>query len=150
MRDTAMNIRQLVRSTRAAALVEFAIVLPILLLLVFGVVDFGRALYTANNLTSAVREGARLASAQISPDPTVGASKAAVQTAVTNYVVAFGGNPGNPTVSETFSGAPPALQTITVTIVNYPFTPITPLAGLIGLGTINMSPSATFRWEGAP
>ena len=95
-----MNIRQFGRSTSAAALVEFAIVLPILLLLVFGVVDFGRALYTANNLTSAVREGARLASAQISPDPTVAASKAAVQTAVTNYVVAFGGNPGNPTVTE--------------------------------------------------
>ncbi len=145
-----MNIRQFSRSTSAAALVEFAIVLPILLLLVFGVVDFGRALYTANNLTSAVREGARLASAQISPDPTVAASKAAVQTAVTNYVVAFGGNPGNPTVTESFSGAPPALQTITVTIVNYPFTPITPLASLAGLGTIQMSPSATFRWEGAP
>ena len=145
-----MTIRQFARSDRAAALVEFAIVLPILLLLVFGVVDFGRALYTANNLTSAVREGARLASAQISPDPTVAGSKAAVQTAVTNYVVAFGGNPGNPTVSETFVGAPPALQSITVTIVSYPFTPITPIAGLIGLGTINMSPSATFRWEGAP
>lgn len=145
-----MTIRIFARSDNAAALVEFAIVLPILLLFVFGIVDFGRALYTANNLTSAVREGARLASTQISPDPTIGASTAAVQTAVKAYVVAFGGGGGPPTVSETFSGAPPAMQSITVQIVNYPFTPITPIAGLIGLGTIRMSPSATFRWEGAP
>jgi len=131
-------------------MVEFAIVLPILLLMVFGIVDFGRALYTLNNLTAAVREGARLASTQISPDPTTGGSMSAVSTAVTNYVVAFGGNAGAPTVSETFTGAPPNMQSITVQITNYPFTPITPLANLIGLGTIQMSPSATFRWEGAP
>jgi Flp pilus assembly protein TadG len=138
------------RSERAAAMVEFAIVLPILLLLVFGIIDFGRALYTLNNLTAAVREGARLASTQISPDPTTGGSMSAVSTAVTNYVVAFGGNSGAPTISETFSGAPPNMQSVTVQIVNYPFTPITPLANLAGLGTIQMSPSATFRWEGAP
>jgi len=131
-------------------MVEFAIVLPILLLLVFGIIDFGRALSTLNNLTAAVREGARLASTQISPDPTTGGSMSAVSTAVTNYVVAFGGNSGAPTISETFSGAPPNMQSITVRIVNYPFTPITPLANLAGLGTIQMSPSATFRWEGAP
>jgi len=145
-----MRIRTFARSDNAAALVEFAIVLPILLLFVFGIVDFGRALFTANNLTAAVREGARLASTQISPDPTTGASTAAVQTAVTSYVVSFGGGGGPPVVNETFSGAPPAMQSITVQIVNYPFVPITPIAGLIGLGTIRMSPSATFRWEGAP
>ncbi|HET7250049.1 MAG TPA: TadE/TadG family type IV pilus assembly protein [Gemmatimonadales bacterium] len=145
-----MRVTRPFRSERAAAMVEFAIVLPILLLMVFGIVDFGRALYTLNNLTAAVREGARLASTQISPDPTTGSSMTAVSTAVTNYVVAFGGNAGAPTVSETFSGTPPNMQSITVQIVNYPFTPITPLTNLIGLGTIQMSPSATFRWEGAP
>lgn len=131
-------------------MVEFAIVLPIILLMVFGIVDFGRALYTVNNLTAAVREGARLASTQISPDPTTAGSKSAVSTAVTNYVVAFGGSAGAPTVNETFTGALPNLQSITVKITSYPFTPITPLANLIGLGTIAFTDSATFRWEGAP
>ena len=145
-----MRARSEFLSERAAAMVEFAIVLPILLLLVFGIIDFGRALYTLNNLTAAVREGARLASTQISPDPTTGASMSAVSTAVSSYVVAFGGNSGPPTISETFTGAPPNMQSITVRIVNYPFTPITPRANLAGLGTIQMSPSATFRWEGAP
>jgi Flp pilus assembly protein TadG len=145
-----MRIRVFARSDSAAALVEFAIVLPILLLIVFGIVDFGRALYTANNLTSAVREGARLASTQISPDPTTAASKTAVTNAVKNYVIAISASAPVPTVTETFSGAPPTMQSITVQITSYPFTPITPLAGLIGLGTISMSPSATFRWEAAP
>ena len=138
------------RSSDAAAMVEFAIVLPIILLMAFAIVDFGRALYTVNNLTAVVREGARLASVQISPDPTTAGSQSAVSTAVKNYVLAFGGNAGAPTVSETFSGTVPNLQSITVQITSYPFTPITPLANLIGLGTVTFSPSATFRWEGAP
>jgi Flp pilus assembly protein TadG len=41
--------------------VEFAIVLPLLVLLVFGVVEFGRAYNARIELTSAVREGARAA-----------------------------------------------------------------------------------------
>jgi Flp pilus assembly protein TadG len=46
---------------RGAAAVEFALVLPLLLLVIGGVVDFGRALYTEIILTNAVREGARAA-----------------------------------------------------------------------------------------
>src|SRR5437868_13300327 len=121
-----MRLKIFAKSDRAAAMVEFAIVLPILLLIVFGIVDFGRALYMANKLTSAVREGARLASTQISPDPTVAASKTAVTNAVTAYVQAISAGAAAPTVSETFSGAPPNMQSITVQITAYPFTPITP------------------------
>jgi len=40
-------------------LVEFALVLPLLLLLVFGIVDFSMALYDKAVVTNAVREGAR-------------------------------------------------------------------------------------------
>jgi Flp pilus assembly protein TadG len=46
---------------RGAAAVEFALVLPILLLLMCGIVDFGRALHAQLVLTQAAREGARLA-----------------------------------------------------------------------------------------
>ena len=46
---------------RGAAAVEFALVLPILLLLMCGIVDFGRALHAQVVLTQAAREGARLA-----------------------------------------------------------------------------------------
>lgn len=47
---------------RGAAAVEMAIVLPLLVLLLGGIVDFGRAFYTKNILTNAAREGARAAS----------------------------------------------------------------------------------------
>lgn len=50
------------KSQKGQAAVEFALVLPILLLLVCGVIDFGRILYTANALTTVCEQGARYAS----------------------------------------------------------------------------------------
>ena len=44
---------------RGSTAVEFALILPILLALVFGMIDFGRLLYTQEVLNNAVREGAR-------------------------------------------------------------------------------------------
>jgi hypothetical protein len=46
---------------RGAVAVEMAIVLPLLLLLVGGIVDFGRAFLTNLSLSSAAREGVRAA-----------------------------------------------------------------------------------------
>lgn len=45
-----------------AAAVEAALVLPLILLILFGTVQFGLAWYRAQNLEAAAREGARLAS----------------------------------------------------------------------------------------
>ena len=44
-----------------AIAVEFAIILPVLLLLVFGIVDFGHAYYLKHVLQNSCREGARYA-----------------------------------------------------------------------------------------
>jgi Flp pilus assembly protein TadG len=46
---------------RGAALVEFALVLPMLLVVIFGVVDFGFVFQRYEVITNAAREGARLA-----------------------------------------------------------------------------------------
>ena len=46
---------------RGQALVEFALVLPILLLMIFGIVDAGRLIYTYNTVSNAARDGARVA-----------------------------------------------------------------------------------------
>src|SRR3989338_3140066 len=43
------------------AMIEAAVVLPVLLLLLFGIMEVGRALMTYNLLTHSVRAGARLA-----------------------------------------------------------------------------------------
>jgi Flp pilus assembly protein TadG len=50
------------RSERGANLVEFALVLPLLLLILAGVVDFGYAFHDYIIITNAAREGARVAS----------------------------------------------------------------------------------------
>jgi Flp pilus assembly protein TadG len=47
------------RSERGAVAVEFAILLPVFLLLVFGICDFGHAWYMKQLVSNASREGAR-------------------------------------------------------------------------------------------
>jgi Flp pilus assembly protein TadG len=126
-------------------MVEFAIVLPLLLLLVCGVIDLGRLLYAYDNLTSAVREGARLAAVQ--QDPTTGASQTAVRNRVQQWN--FPGKSGTPTVSVTPNAAQPNTQFVTVSITAYPFNWITPLPAFAGLNNAAIWPSAAFRWEGA-
>ena len=49
------------RSQRSQALIEFALISPVLLLLLFGIVDIGRAIFYYDTLNHAAREGARAA-----------------------------------------------------------------------------------------
>lgn len=51
------------RDQRGAAMVEFAIILPVVLLLTFGLIDFGFAFADAAGIKSATRSGARIGSA---------------------------------------------------------------------------------------
>jgi hypothetical protein len=49
------------RRERGQALVEFALVLPILLILLLGILDFGRGIAAYNSVSNAARSGARVA-----------------------------------------------------------------------------------------
>jgi Flp pilus assembly protein TadG len=49
------------RSERGQSLVEFALTLPMLLVVMFMVTEFGRALFQYNVMAQATREGARVA-----------------------------------------------------------------------------------------
>jgi Flp pilus assembly protein TadG len=53
--------RQTRSRTRAQALVEFALIAPIFFLLLFSIIEFGRAVYYVQILNNAAREGARYA-----------------------------------------------------------------------------------------
>ena len=57
------NIQKRHKRSRGQALVEFALILPILLLIVAGIFDFGRALFTYSEVSNAVREATRYAAA---------------------------------------------------------------------------------------
>jgi Flp pilus assembly protein TadG len=77
---TAERFRR--KSARGAAAVEFAIVLPILFLLVFGVMEWGYYFFIETTVLNAAREGARAGSVA-SIDIAENRARAAVQTALT-------------------------------------------------------------------
>jgi hypothetical protein len=52
------------REHRGQALVEFALAVPIFLMLIFGLIDLGRAVFINNSLAGAARDGARWGSVQ--------------------------------------------------------------------------------------
>jgi len=85
------------RSRRGSEILETALVLPILLLVAFGTVEFGYWFYVEHNLQGAAREGARAA---IPPGATNDDVTAAVNSLMnasgfspTDYTVTFSPNP---------------------------------------------------------
>ena len=58
------GLPRLNRGERGQALAEFAMILPVFFLLLFCLVDFGRAFYSWLVLTNAAREGARVGAIQ--------------------------------------------------------------------------------------
>ncbi len=61
LRPTRKLARRLAPSERGAALVEFALIAPLLMLIVFGVIDFGIAFSNYENVRSGTRDAARMA-----------------------------------------------------------------------------------------
>lgn len=57
-----MSPRSKRRNARGQSLVEFALVLPIFMLLVMGIIDGGRAIFAFNQMSQATRDVARVAS----------------------------------------------------------------------------------------
>jgi Flp pilus assembly protein TadG len=135
------------RSERGAALVEFALVVPLLVLMMCAVIDFGLAVYTLNNLTAAVREGGRFAATIPTPGPVVNDST--VRDRVYKYIVGMNNGLTATQVKNLITVTAPDATTgnITVQITGYPYKPVTPLAPLLGLGTITLNRRAIFRWE---
>lgn len=52
-------VHRMINNERGVAMVEFAIILPLLVLLVFGTIEMGLLCYNKQVLTNATREGAR-------------------------------------------------------------------------------------------
>jgi TadE-like protein len=70
-------------SQRSQSMVEFALVAPVLLLLLFGIVDFGRVIYVYVTINQAVNEGVRTAIRDSALLPT----NADVESAVRQHAV---------------------------------------------------------------
>lgn len=98
--------------------VEFALLLPILVLLVFGIIEFGLLLYDQAVITNASREGAR---AGIIQQPSrVTCSE--IQTVVTNYSSSYLINFGGADVNFSATGCPcPGFGSNLAVTVTYPY-----------------------------
>lgn len=137
-------VRALLADERGQALVEFALTIPVVCAVLFGIVDFGRALYAYDIVGSAARLGTRYAMVRGSSCPTAPActvDSAHVQTYVRSAIGGF--DTGSLTVTTTWppaSGCPGLLATPGCPVnvkVTYPF------AFLISLPlTITMSASS--------
>ena len=145
-RSSRFMMQRVLRSTRGAAVVEFAIIFPVLAMLIFGVIDFGRAFFLRTNLVAAVREGARSGATDAVACSSAGI--AAIQARVQQYVTSFGGASVTANVTTPGGCATGAVTNVVVTITNYTFTPVTPVFRLINYTTaLRITVSATYRWE---
>jgi Flp pilus assembly protein TadG len=124
-------IEQVYSARRGQNLVELALVLPVCLWILLGIVDFGRVYYTYVAATNAAREGARWWVANPA------ATTAQIQTRVQQE--------GAPQVTSFASITPssPAVDQRRVQ-VQFAFTPLTPLIGsLWGGGALTLTAQAT-------
>lgn len=144
-----MRYQHHLKSEKGAALVEMAIALPLLLLVVWGMIDFARAYYTSNSLSTAVREGARYAAVLDNPSAQVAAIRAKVKGA-------FNGLGSDTILTDSIfvhdsSKLPPVnpAGNVTVEVRNYQWLSSTPVKIFTG-GEILMTRRAKFRWEREP
>ncbi len=139
-----MARRRRAEGDAGASAVEFALVAPLLLILVFGIIDLGRAYSTLNQLAASAREGARYAA--VLPNPESGSSQTQIRQTVKKFSERqLGGAPLSD--GQIFVSLDRSAATVTVEVRAYSFQLVTPLAGVVGLRTVPITRSATFRWE---
>jgi Flp pilus assembly protein TadG len=158
------------RDGRGQGLVEFALVFPLIILIIFGIFDLGRAVYAYNTLANAARQGARVAAVnqavnKTAPNSTLcqenmpvedvsnpdwSIKACAAQSAVslgvqTSDVTVSYSSPSTSTLTCT---APSALDLgcIATVTVAYTWTPMTPVISNI-LGSISMSSTSQMPIE---
>lgn len=130
------KLARLHKDDEGQSLLEFALVLPVLLLVLLGIIDFGRVLSAYYIVDAAARDAARYAS--------IGASDSTVQTAIQNDTSALRGTPTwsiSPTGGYRVSGQPVTVK------VTCPISIIDPIMAAIIGSTYNTSATVTMRVE---
>ncbi len=134
-------------SSRGQAVAEVALVLPVLLLVMMGILDFGRAVFAYNTLSNAARDGARVAIVDqtVTSGIPVGAQRAADQA------TGLGINPSSDvdvtyTQPDGTSCPNHSLGCIAEVTVRNRYRAITPIIGNI-IGPINLEASTALEIE---
>lgn len=129
------------RARRGAVIIEFALIVPFLFIIVFGVIDFSRAYAQLNAINAGLREGARFASTwkDFAVDPT-----AAVRAKVRQTAAVFGYNSVDLTKVSVVSDG----EFVTVTVTAHPV-PLPVLGKFLGIAPFTVTRSVAYRWERA-
>jgi Flp pilus assembly protein TadG len=118
--------------------VEFAFVAPVFFVLVFGMVEYGRAVMVQQVITNAAREGARVAILS-------GATTTSVTSTVSTYLTNAGISGATPSVSPDPSTATNgALVTVSVSV---PYSSVSWLPSPFFLGSTTLRASCEMRTE---
>lgn len=140
---------------RGVAAVEFAILLPLLLFIVFGITEFGRALYSYNTIVKATRDAARFYSTQQPGNPptaensiknlavygnTAGTGSPLAPGLTTDMVTLYDWQ-SFPTTHQS-QGAAPVVNLVTVTVSGYTFHSFVPFV-TAGLASFTFAPIST-------
>ncbi len=124
--------------TRAAAVVEFAVVLPLLLTILFGIIEYGWVFMVRQTLQSAAREGCRLAVLQTSVSPYANVieriNQVMTPTGLSTYEV---------TMSHAAAGNP--VETV---IISIPYDDVSLLGGFFGTHNYSLAGTCSMRKEG--
>jgi Flp pilus assembly protein TadG len=128
------------RDHRGQTIVEFALILPVFILVLVGIVDFGRAVYASSTIQNAAREAVRVA--------IVDQNATVIETTAIEHAVSLGIDGADVDVNfldPDFTTGPcsttPNVGCIVEVEVRYTYNAATPILGNI-VGTINMSGSS--------
>jgi hypothetical protein len=135
------SVLRFLRREHGTQLVELALALPMMLMLLGGIAEFGRLFYTYSTLTNGVRAGARHAMRW--------ERNAGWTFPETSNMVVYGdfGNTGNPilpglttaNVDVIANGPPNNVQSVTVKIKNYQYQPLFDLGKLTGIPSLSLN-----------
>jgi len=123
---------------RGAAVVEFAVVLPLLLTVLFGIIEYGWVFMVRQTLQTSAREGCRLAVLQTSVSPYT-----EVLERVSNVMAPTGLRTYAVTMSHATAGNP--VETVTVTV---PYNDVSLMGGFFGTHNYDLGGTCTMRKEG--
>ena len=147
------------RKREGAAALEFALVLPLLVILLFGIIDFGYLMFTVSTMNNAAREGARRGAVESVPANVETNARTAAQfyldraglgtgcrsncpsAPVATYVAPVGTNPGSVTVTVTLA-QPRGISGFTYRVLPGSTSPFTSMGAIRAVSQM--------RWELSP
>ncbi len=159
MGDTMLRLirRRRKNGEKGQALAEFALLIPIFLILMFAIVDFGMGFYSWITVTNSAREGARLGAVHppldVASSPCFG--EASLDQCIEDRVRDTADLPDQATkMTVTVTNAQGQSGESVVVKVDYQYDLITPLGGLVQLvsgstvgPTLSLSSTADMRLE---